>query len=164
MEVRDRAFHLLLQKHGDATPLLHSMRIGASHKEVSIILLGAFSRWINHLEDDQIELPRTRTLLKALREQPSFCRLQSELTFPGTNLKLAIDFGLHTSQKDLIASFMQTLIMSEGDKWVRYQAHNVAQALKARTGGRPVKEAEAAVRSFATRQLGKAELIPSLED
>jgi hypothetical protein len=143
------------------------MRIGASHREVSIILLGAFSRWINHLEDDQIELPRTRILLKALRRLPRSvrtCHYETELAFPGTNLKLAIDFGLHTSQRDLIASFLQTLVMSEGDKWVRSQAYNVAQALKARIGGCPVKGAEAAVRSFATKQLGKAELIPSLED
>ena len=71
MEIRDRAFHLLLRKTGDATPLLHSMRIGDSHKEVSIILLGAFSRWVNHLEDDKIDLPQTRTLLKSLRKASS---------------------------------------------------------------------------------------------
>jgi hypothetical protein len=83
MEVRDRAFpvvqlpcisllvlmipQLLLRKTGDATPLLHAMRIGQSHRDVAIILLGAFSRWINHLEDGEIGLPRTRVILKALR-------------------------------------------------------------------------------------------------
>jgi hypothetical protein len=83
MEVRDRAFpvvqfpcisllilmipQLLLRKTGDATPLLHAMRIGQSHRDVAIILLGAFSRWINHLEDSEIGLPRTRVILKALR-------------------------------------------------------------------------------------------------
>jgi hypothetical protein len=76
MEIRDRAFHLLLRKTGDATPLLHSMRIGQSHKDVSIVLLGAFSRWVNHLEDNQIHLPQTRTLLKSLRS-PSTLLLSS---------------------------------------------------------------------------------------
>jgi hypothetical protein len=43
------------------------MRIGQSHRDVAIILLGAFSRWINHLDDDDIPKPRTKVVLKALR-------------------------------------------------------------------------------------------------
>ncbi|KAL0949734.1 hypothetical protein HGRIS_009774 [Hohenbuehelia grisea] len=148
MEVRDRAFPILLRKTGDATPLLHAMRIGQSHRDVAIILLGAFSRWVNHLEDTEIARPKTRVILKALR----------------TNLKLAIDYGLAKAQSDLTASFLQTLIMSEGDKWVRDQAFNVALALRAGTAGKPVQTADAAVRRFATRELGKADLIASLED
>lgn len=42
------------------------MRIGQSHTEVAIILLGAFSRWINHLDDNEVQLPKTRVILKAL--------------------------------------------------------------------------------------------------
>jgi hypothetical protein len=79
-------------------------------------------------------------------------------------LKLAIDYGVITSQSDLIASFLQTLIMSEGDKWVRTQTHSVGLALRAQTAGRPVETAQRAVRSFATKQLGKADMIASLED
>ncbi|KII94778.1 hypothetical protein PLICRDRAFT_99080 [Plicaturopsis crispa FD-325 SS-3] len=148
MEVRDRAFELLLRKTGNATPLLHAMRIGESHRDIAILLLGAFSRWVNHLEDDAIIRPKTKVILKALR----------------ANLKLAIDYGLSKSQSDLTASFLQTLIMSEGDKWVTGQTHNISLALRAGTAGKPVKTADAAVRSFATRELGKAELIASLED
>ncbi|KAJ8698236.1 hypothetical protein PTI98_004968 [Pleurotus ostreatus] len=70
MEIRDRAFPLLLRKTGDATPLLHAMRIGQSHRDVAIILVGAFSRWVNNLEDVEIVKPKTRVLLKALRKQP----------------------------------------------------------------------------------------------
>jgi hypothetical protein len=57
MEIRDRAFpvgsdiaknyitimtspQLLLRKTGDATPLLHAMRIGQSHRDVAMVLLG----------------------------------------------------------------------------------------------------------------------------
>lgn len=54
--------------------------------------------------------------------------------------------------------------MSEGDKWVRGQTANVSLALRAGTAGKPVATAEAAVRKFATRELGKAEAIASLED
>ena len=85
MEVRDKAFHvctstfldsiqsatpvpqLLLRKSGDATPLLHAMRIGQTHRDVAIVLLGAFSRYVNYLHDDEITLPQTKKILKALR-------------------------------------------------------------------------------------------------
>ncbi|KAF8639439.1 hypothetical protein AX16_010294 [Volvariella volvacea WC 439] len=148
MEVRDRAFPLLLRKTGDATPLLHAMRIGKTHRDVAIVLLGAFSRWINHLDDEDMTKARTKTILKALR----------------INLKLAIDYGLAKSQSDLTASFLQTLIMSEGEKWVRTQVENVARALRLGTAGQPVSVAGTAVRRFTTRELGKADLIATLED
>ncbi|PFH51438.1 hypothetical protein AMATHDRAFT_74985 [Amanita thiersii Skay4041] len=148
MEIRDRAFPLLLRRSGDITPLLHAMRIGQSHRDVAIVLLGAFSRYINNLQDEDIPRPHTKAILRSLR----------------TNLKLAIDFGLAKSQVDLTASFMQTLIMSEGDKWVWEQVTAVSRALRADSTGKPVQEAEAAVRRFATRELGKADLIASLED
>ncbi|KAG8858598.1 hypothetical protein FRB91_009566 [Serendipita sp. 411] len=148
-EVRDRAFHLLLRKTGDVTPLLHAMRIGSSHRDVAIILVGALSRWVNNLDDDEVQKPRTKLLLKALR----------------TNLKLAIDYGLQSSQSDLLASFLQTLIMSEGEKWVWNQVSNVGLALRSTPEeGKPVETAELAVRAFTTRELGKAAAIASLED
>ena len=43
------------------------MRIGQSHRDVAIVLLGAFSRYVNYLQDDEIALPQTRVILKALR-------------------------------------------------------------------------------------------------
>jgi len=80
------------------------------------------------------------------------------------NLKLAIDYGLHKSQSDLIASFLQTLVMSEGDKWIRAQVSTVSLALRSGTAGKPVSTASAAVRKFATKELSKADAIASLED
>ncbi|KAJ7068185.1 hypothetical protein C8F01DRAFT_1117211 [Mycena amicta] len=148
MELRDRAFHLLVRMSGGITPLLHAMRLGQSHREVAVVLLGAFSRWVNHLEDDQMENPKTKVILKALR----------------TNLRLGIDYGLSSQASDLTASFLQTLIMSQGEPWVYGQAANIALALRAGTEGQPVKTADAAVRKFATRELGKADLIATLAD
>lgn len=80
------------------------------------------------------------------------------------NLRLAIDFGLQSSQSDLIASFFQTLIMSEGDKWVSGQVADIAVALRAGTAGKPVQTADSAIRKFATKELGKAKMIAALED
>jgi hypothetical protein len=82
----------------------------------------------------------------------------------GTNLKLAIDFGLQTHQSDLIASFLQTLIMSEGDKWVSQQAATIAGLLREGNEAKPVSNAHSTVRRFATKQLGKADAIAALED
>ncbi|KAG9013101.1 hypothetical protein FRB90_006273 [Tulasnella sp. 427] len=148
MEVRDRAFHLLLRRSGDATPLLHAMRIGPSHRDVAIVLVGAMSRYVNNLEDEDMDKPKTKAMLKALR----------------TNLKLAIDNSLAVPhQSDLIASFLQTLVMSEGDRWLLNQIHQTS--LELRGEGKPVEAAEEAVRKFATRELGKAKgLIAAVDD
>lgn len=54
------------------TPLLHAMRIGSSHKDVAILLVGAMSRFVNHLEDEDMDKPKTKVLLKALRTSPPF--------------------------------------------------------------------------------------------
>jgi hypothetical protein len=146
MEVRDKAFPLLLQSSGGETPLVHAIRTG--NKDVAIVLIGSFSRWVNYLEDTDIRKPHTQTYLKALR----------------VGLKLAINEGLAKSQNDLIASFMQILVMSEGDKWVYAQVSTVSRALNAGKDGKPVQVAGACVRRFATKELGKADLIASLED
>jgi hypothetical protein len=71
---------------------------------------------------------------------------------------------LQSSQSDLIASFLQTLIMSEGEKWVSNQVADIALALRAGAESKPVQSAEAAVRRFATKELGKAQAIAALED
>ena len=83
----------------------------------------------------------------------------------GTNLKLAIDYGLQRSQSDLVASYLQTLIMSEGDQWVGKSVASVALALRLPgPEGKPVGTANNAVRSFATRELNQAAAIATLED
>ncbi|GBE79139.1 hypothetical protein SCP_0203360 [Sparassis crispa] len=147
MEVRDRAFHLLLRYHGGVTPIVHAMRIGKSHQDVAIVLLGAFSRYVNHLEDEDFSLPATKEYLGLLR----------------INLGLAIDLGLQTSQPDLIPSFLQTLVMSEGEQWVKKTSGYIARLLRDK-GAKPVEAAETAVRTFATAQLKHAEMIIALED
>ena len=44
---------------------MHAIRIG--HKDVAIVLLGAFSRWINRLNDEDIRKAQVQSQLKALR-------------------------------------------------------------------------------------------------
>ena len=96
--------------------------------------------------------------------KPLLGTYSSYLLCTGTNLKLAIDYGLQSQQSDLIASFMQTLIMSEGEKWVQDQTVAIAIALRSGNEGKPVTTAETCVRKFATRELGRANYISALED
>jgi len=124
------------------------MRIGKSHHDVAITLLGAFSRYINHLEPEDFVKQETRSLLVSLR----------------SSLKVAIDYGLQSSQSDLLASFLQTLVMSEGDVWIQEQVRFVGTALRQGPSARPVEVARTSVKRVATHALGKAPLIADLED
>jgi hypothetical protein len=72
--------------------------------------------------------------------------------------------GLQSAQSDLIASFLQTLIMSEGEKWIGNQTSDIALALRAGADSKPVQTAEMAVQKFATKELGKAQAIAALQD
>jgi hypothetical protein len=83
---------------------------------------------------------------------------------PGGSLKVAIDYGLQSSQSDLLASFLQTLVMSEGDTWIREQVKLVGTALRRGPSARPVEVARSSVKRVATRALGRAPLIADLED
>lgn len=137
-----------MKKSDGITPLLYSMKLGQTHRDITILIVGALSRWVNRLTDAEVTEKKNRSLLKALR----------------MNLRLAIDYGLRMDQSDLIASLMQTLIMSEGDRWIQLQSQLVGIALRNGPPGQPVETAESAIRNFATRELGKAELIASLEE
>ena len=44
MRVRDHAFGLLLQKNAGEFPIVYAARIGESHRDILILLIGALSR------------------------------------------------------------------------------------------------------------------------
>lgn len=44
--VRDHCFQMLLQKNAAEFPIIYAARIGPSHREIVIMLVGAFSRWV----------------------------------------------------------------------------------------------------------------------
>lgn len=66
MRVRDHAFNLLLQKNAGEFPIVYAGRIGPSHRDIVILLIGALSRYVNHLEDEDFEKKETKGTLKAL--------------------------------------------------------------------------------------------------
>ncbi|KAK9895650.1 hypothetical protein P389DRAFT_67222 [Cystobasidium minutum MCA 4210] len=151
-DIRDNAFHLLVQKLGEQTPLLYASRLGKNHRDIPILITGALSRFVNNLPDDVSKVDSQMSgLIRAVR----------------ANLKLAIDASLNTNQTDLISSYLQIIIMSEGEKWIWDQTQNVALALRAGKSARPVKTARTAVTNFATkqlRQLDKGNALASVED
>ncbi|GMK54391.1 hypothetical protein CspeluHIS016_0109770 [Cutaneotrichosporon spelunceum] len=135
--VRDHAFHMLLQKNAAEFPVVYAARIGPSHRDVLILLVGAFSRYVNQFEEDDFANKEVQNTLKMLR----------------ANLKLAIDNALlPQNQPHLLSSYLQVLIMSEGDAWIHKTAHDLGLLLRD-PATRPVAEAEALVRRFATREL-----------
>lgn len=52
--VRDHAFSLLLQKNAGEFPIVYAARIGDSHRDVVIMLVGAFSRLVRTCHLTQI--------------------------------------------------------------------------------------------------------------
>ncbi|WVW81087.1 hypothetical protein I302_103078 [Kwoniella bestiolae CBS 10118] len=148
MRIRDHNFGLLLQKNGNEFPILYATRLGERWRDVVILLVGALSRYVNHLDPEDFEKKETLRTLKALR----------------ANLKLAIDHTLlhlppgHSPV--LLSSYLQVLIMSEGDSFLYKAIHEISLLLRSRSGlshegdgVKPVKEAESIIRKFCTREL-----------
>ena len=111
-------------------------------------------------ELDRLE-PATRSILRSIR----------------ANLKVAIQFGLSSSQTDLIASYLQVIIMcatsrttvlncadasahlrSEGDKFIHAATNKVALALRAGPAGKPVASASAVLAKWISRELKEQEV------
>ncbi|KAI0069088.1 hypothetical protein BV25DRAFT_1910794 [Artomyces pyxidatus] len=148
MEVRNRNFPLLLKYVANASPLIHAMRIGDSHKDIAIILLGTYSRFVNNLEDEDFQRPENAATIRLLKG----------------NLFAAIKQGYQRSQTDLIPSYVQVLVMSEGSKWMNDTVGHVAEALRRGPERQPVERAHSAIRSFALFEFGKAPFLAGLED
>lgn len=68
MRVRDQAFPLLLQKNAGEFPIVYASRIGKTHRDIVVLLVGALSRYVNHLEEEDFEKKETKGMLKALSE------------------------------------------------------------------------------------------------
>ena len=68
MRVRDHAFTLLLQKNAGEFPIVYASRIGKTHRDIVVLLVGALSRYVNHLEDEDFEKKETKGILRSLSE------------------------------------------------------------------------------------------------
>ncbi|WVQ70508.1 hypothetical protein IAR50_000027 [Cryptococcus sp. DSM 104548] len=140
MRIRDHSFKMLLQKSGPDFPIVYAARLGPQWRDIVIILVGALSRYVNQLDPQDFEKKETRDILKGLR----------------VNLKLAIDYSLHSSSPHLLASYLQVLIMSEGDEFIYKSISDLALIFRSPSPlskSKPVEAAELTVRRFCTKQL-----------
>ncbi|KAK4054538.1 hypothetical protein OIV83_001032 [Microbotryomycetes sp. JL201] len=144
MEIRNANFALLLQPVGGVTPLVFCMRQGKTHSDMAILLCGALSRRVNDITDDELSesRPELKAMLRSIR----------------ANLRIAITHGLATSDTSLLSSFLQTIIMSEGDRWIQSASHTVALALRRGPQGRPVHTATSLVNKWVGRELKQQEI------
>lgn len=86
--------------------------------------------------------PALRSLLRSIR----------------ANLKIAINFGLANSQTDLISSYLQVIIMSEGEKFLLESMNKVASALKRGPPGQAVGTAQKVLEKWVGRELKEREV------
>lgn len=154
MAIRDTHFELLLgtdqngvaSQTGMRTPLEYAISLGPKYHRVCLFLVGALSRYVNHIPDDQ---PLDDAQLNVLRKVRA-------------NLKLAIDQSLLRDDTSLVASYLQVLVMAEGIAWLRRSVKNVAYEVegwairKLQEGGvvpQPIQTAHDAVSLFLTSHL-----------
>ncbi|KAJ6459176.1 hypothetical protein C8R47DRAFT_1328019 [Mycena vitilis] len=150
-EIAEHDFPLLLRPLSSGTnrtPLNHAIDCGASHRGVALLLLGMFSRYINHLSDEDFDAPATRETLRLLR----------------VNFTLAMNRGVMQADTTVAASFLQVYIMSKGQAWLSDTVLHISIALRSTTPGEAVTLAGHAVRRYAGKTLRKDEIIAALED
>ncbi|CAD6891545.1 unnamed protein product [Tilletia controversa] len=195
--IRDQAMDLLLDLSSSATgtrsggsgsgalktPLGYSISLGPKWDSTSIVICGALSKFVNSLPDGEEDATsatadQTKSGTPARKRGHKMQldpRTMQRLRKLKTNLKLAIDNSLFKDQNNLLASYMQVLIMSEGVGWVRDSTDSVQRALETHIrgvgegqGGTPANPASVAtdcVLQFITVNLrAKKEKASSVND
>ncbi|KAJ7747185.1 hypothetical protein DFH07DRAFT_831359 [Mycena maculata] len=150
-EIAEHDFPLILRPLStgtNRTPLNHAIECGPSHRGVALLLLGMFSRYVNHLSDADFDKPEARETLRLLR----------------VNFALAMTRGVMQADDSLAASFLQVYVMSKGQAWLSGTIVEISIALRSTTPGEPVALAGQAVRKYAGRTVKQDEIIASLED
>ncbi|KAK4704991.1 hypothetical protein P7C70_g1217, partial [Phenoliferia sp. Uapishka_3] len=99
---------------------------------------------VNDVSDNELSFhdPSTRSTLRSIR----------------ANLKEAITYGLSSSQTDLLSSYLQVIIMSEGDKFLRESTNKVGLALRAGCVGIPVKVAQGILGKWVSKELKEGDV------
>ncbi|KAL8278980.1 hypothetical protein RQP46_008649 [Phenoliferia psychrophenolica] len=136
------AFQVLraIEKHD----IMLLMDVKTRNFELLTQAVGGTTPLVNDVSDNEMDRlePSTRSTLRAIR----------------ANLKVAIQYGLASSQTDLIASFLQVTVMSEGDKFIHTATNKVAHALRAGPAGAPVASASTILAKWVSRELKEQEV------
>ncbi|GAA5989082.1 hypothetical protein JCM5350_003588 [Sporobolomyces pararoseus] len=142
MEIKTSQFDLLIS--GTPLPIVYAMRLGKTHQDVAILLVGAMSRKVNDVTDDELEMmnPSTKATLRALR----------------ASLKIAITASLSSTDTSLIASFLQVVIMSEGSRWLLSSSQTLSLAFRTGPSSKPIQTAEQMMLKWVSRELKQAQV------
>ena len=152
MAIRDARFELLLGSKADepgtraCTPLEYAIGLGPKHERICLFIVGALSRYVNHLPEDKPLDSTQKDMLRKVR----------------SNLKLAMDQSLFKDDTSLVASYLQVLVMSEGNAWLEHAIKTVRYELKTwltgpqRHGGieaQPLSVAHESIENFLTTHM-----------
>lgn len=165
------------------TPLGYAISLGKGWESVSIVLVGALSKFVNQLPDDEDEYenaPSAATSIggtvatvkkpKKLQLDP---RTMARLRKIRVNLKLAIDHSIFQDQTSLLASYLQVLVMSEGSPFLHSAIEDVGHCLAQRYsaagtldgGADPVARSRSQVMQFVTDSLRhKSDKVAAVKD
>lgn len=138
-DIKMHSFDLLVS--GSPLPLVYAMRLGKSHHDIQVFLVGAMSRRVNDTTDDELALmePSTKATLRALR----------------ANLKIATSASLSGPDGDtsLLSSFLQIIVMLEGTKFLHSATQTLSLALRTPLAAKPVATAQALMLKWVSREL-----------
>ncbi len=164
------------------TPLGYAISLGKGWESVSIVLVGALSKFVNQLPDDEDEYENASgsgaigaqvTKVKKPKKLQLDPRTMARLRKVRVNLKLAIDHSIFQDQTSLLASYLQVLVMSEGSPFLHSAIEDVAHCLAARYsaaaladgGADPVARARSQVMQFVTDSLRhKTDKVAAVKD
>ncbi|UZJ52241.1 hypothetical protein CBS101457_001561 [Exobasidium rhododendri] len=179
--IRDANFDLLLDLNQGGvgasmasgtinTPLGYCIGLGSGWEGTAIVITGALSKFVNNLPDEEDEITESKDgsqarKTKRMRRELD-PRTQSRLRKLRTSLKLAIDHSIAIDQTRLLSSYLQVLLMSTGQTFIRETIDSVHQALLTHFSGSqisstgtimssidPFQVASQAITSFFTESL-----------
>ncbi|POY75114.1 hypothetical protein BMF94_1744 [Rhodotorula taiwanensis] len=152
LDVKSHQFDLLVTAGpGQPLPLVYAIRMGKSHADMAIVIVGAISRRVNDTSDDELAQkdPRTLATLRAIR----------------ANLKIAISASLSGPDGDtsLLSSFLQVIVMLEGNKFLQSSTSTLSLALRSPLASKPVATAQRLMLKWVSRELA-ARQVASVEE
>lgn len=163
------------------TPLGYAISLGKGWETVSIVLVGALSKFVNQLPDDEDEyeaapgsantIGGATTKIKKPKKLQLDPRTMARLRKIRVNLKLAIDHSIVQDQTSLLASYLQVLVMSEGSPFLHSAIEDVAHCLTVRYspssdgGADPLARSRSQVMQFVTESLRhKSDKVAAVKD
>ncbi|KAN0065592.1 hypothetical protein ACQY0O_000710 [Thecaphora frezii] len=146
------------------TPLGYAISLGPGWEGVAVVLVGALSKWVNMLPDDedQQEQAKGKAPTRTELDQKTVARLRKVRV----NLKMAIEYSVVREQTRLVASYVQVLVMSEGTPFLLNTISSLQHTLLSPSpSSSVVGQARSSILQFVTDALRhKANRVAAVQD